>query len=78
MAEPLAEPFQGLPSEAVKAGWCPMCMGTGKISPLTMCVHDGPGHAAGDPCELCKGTGTWPPPLPEPVVVPGPENGWSR
>lgn len=75
--QPLAEPYDGLPSEAVKAGWCPMCRGTGRISALVMCVHDGPGHQAGDPCELCRGSGLWPPPEPPALVLPA-ENGWSR
>jgi len=60
---PAPEAAEGGPySAAIAAGKCPLCLGSGQLQPLTMCLHDGPLHQEGDPCCLCQGSGSWPPP----------------
>ncbi len=47
---------------AMRAGRCPLCMGSGQIGELAICFHDPPLCEPGSPCHLCLGTGRWPPP----------------
>jgi hypothetical protein len=46
-------PFQGTPSEAARAGWCPSCLGTGMVHVLV------PTEGLAD-CPDCGGTGRLP------------------
>jgi len=52
--EPLINPGEGKPSDAVRAGYCPGCMGTGWVHRFVPTEHDGP-------CSTCHGDGRWPP-----------------
>lgn len=47
---------------AIRAGRCPLCMGSGEVGMLAVCLHDPPLCEPGSPCHLCLGTGRWPPP----------------
>lgn len=56
---PLSAPFPGRPSAALRAGYCPSCMGTGRVERLTRVepfITD-----VASTCSTCAGTGTWPP-----------------
>jgi hypothetical protein len=61
-------PARGPYSAAIARGECPLCLGSGKLGDLAMCLHGPPRHQAGDPCELCLGSGKWPPPDPDAVA----------
>lgn len=52
MTERRAEPFPGTPSQAMKAGYCPSCLGTGRVTSVIPPV--GPRD-----CRTCAGTGLW-------------------
>jgi hypothetical protein len=47
---------------AMRAGRCPLCLGSGEVGMLAICLHDPPICDPGAPCHLCLGTGRWPPP----------------
>jgi hypothetical protein len=46
-------------TRAIAEGRCPMCQGTKIMPEGTVCLHDDPRHAPGQPCPLCHGTGRW-------------------
>jgi hypothetical protein len=46
-------------SQAIGAGRCPGCPGTGWVTRFVPVEHEGP-------CSTCGGTGTWPPDGPYP------------
>lgn len=64
-------------TQAIRDGKCPLCLGTGAVQELTLCLHHGQMHHPGEPCGMCGGTGRWPPPEPPPLA-PVPQSGWSR
>lgn len=48
------EPPFNSPSEAIRAGRCPGCLGTGWVHRFVPVEHDGP-------CSTCRGDGLWNP-----------------
>jgi hypothetical protein len=53
-------PDPATPSEAIALGLCPGCLGHKTVVKLWL-----PGCPEG-PCSTCEGSGTWPPPEPQP------------
>lgn len=69
--------YTGPYTQAIREGKCPLCLGTGKLGPGILCTHTGQLHQPGDPCEMCYGSGQWPPPMDPPAPL-AEMDGFSR
>jgi hypothetical protein len=50
------------PSDAIREGKCPGCLGEGWVTRFVPYEHDGP-------CSMCLGDGKWPPDAPETLII---------